>query len=69
MQPKGVIEVSHLVKNGKGAQVVNKREVHLTLKDRVFELRAKSPEDAKSWIDAINAAMKALGGISDEVQV
>lgn len=59
MKPKGNIEVEELFYDGSGVKVVNGIEIHLKLKSRTFELKAANTEDAKSWVDAINAAISA----------
>lgn len=55
MQPKGGILMGDILKNGKGVTVVKDCEIHLKLKDRTYELKAHTAEEAKRWTDVIRA--------------
>lgn len=52
--PNGQINLAEVIPGANGCTVTNIKEVKLQLSGRVFELQAKSGEDAQSWVDNIN---------------
>ena len=51
--PKGSINLSQVVLGSKGIDLIENDQIRISIGNRVFELKAKSKEEAMSWIDAI----------------
>ena len=52
--PNGTINLAEVIPGADGCTVSNNKEVRLQLSGRVFELQAKSTQEAQSWVDHIN---------------
>ena len=52
--PNGNINLAEVNSGADGCSVMNKKEIHLQMNGRTFELQAKTSEEAQSWVDHIN---------------
>jgi len=64
LQPKGGIQISEILKNGKGVAIVKDVEIHLKLRDRTYELKANTAEEAQRWAKTINVCIDSLSNES-----